>query len=82
MLLDTTPANAADLHQVVYLEVGPNVWGKGFSEEEAHRNAGRPRQYIVFKSTDPWVHVDGMGSIVSDRDAQVWEVRRKPATLK
>ncbi len=61
----------------VYLEIGPNVWGKGFTREDAHAAAGKPKQYICYAITDAYAHVDGMGYICYQRDACYWEVERK-----
>ncbi len=66
----------------VYLEIGPHVWGKGFTREDAHANAGKPKQFIAYAITDAYAHVDGMGYICYQRDACYWEVDRKGGTPK
>lgn len=47
----------------IYIEVGPNVWGKGFTREQAHEAAGKPKHYIVYATSDPWASIDEMGAI-------------------
>lgn len=47
----------------IYLVVGPNVWGKGFTLDQARDAAGKPKQYLVYATADPWTYVDGMGCL-------------------
>lgn len=49
--------------QWIYLEVGPNVWGKGFTREQAHDAAGKPKQWILYAVADPWAVITEMGDI-------------------
>jgi hypothetical protein len=64
---------------LIYIAIGPYVWGKGFSEEQALSALGKPRpkQYMIFTCTDPWAYVDGWGLIVRTRESTVVEVKRK-----
>jgi hypothetical protein len=56
--------------KVIYIAIGPNVWGKGFTEDQARdackaENGNRvPKETLVYTSTDPWAYIDEMGSIV------------------
>lgn len=72
----------------VYVAVGPNYWGKGFSVQQAMRSlldeagsaSGRAavrKTHVVYAVTDPWAYVDDMGRLVHSRSAQAWEVTRK-----
>lgn len=52
--------------QWIYLAIGPNVWGRGFTEEQAISAAGinqRRDRFIVFACADPWAYINGMGDI-------------------
>lgn len=62
--------------RTVFLVVGANVWGKGFDERSALDAASKPKRYVVFKSTDPWIYVDEMGYIYRARESSYWEVKR------
>jgi hypothetical protein len=51
--------------QWIYLAVGPNVWGKGFTPEQALQAGGITARdgYLLYACADPWACIDGMGSI-------------------
>ena len=55
--------HALKAEQWIYLVVGPNVWGKGFTQDQAHTAAGKPKHWIAYASADPWIVVDGMGGL-------------------
>lgn len=62
----------------IYVEIGDNnCWGKGFSRDQAHVAARRPKRFIVWAVTDAYAYVDGMGSLYRDAEARSVEVERK-----
>lgn len=71
----------------IFLAIGPNVWGRGFTHDQALRAAGNPREYVILACRDPWSHIDGMGDIVytpnPDGKPMYWKVAEKhPKTRK
>ena len=86
------PDHSEERHQLekhhkppeIFLCVGPNVWGKGFTEgqaitacrEELHGGRRLP-EYILYATTDPWAFIDGMGSLCHEQGTTYREVRRK-----
>lgn len=60
---DVTIAAQLQTDQWIYLVIGPQVWGRGFSLEQAYQAAGRPRKLLIFASADPWATITGMGDI-------------------
>jgi hypothetical protein len=48
----------------IYLAVGPNVWGRGYAQDQALAAAGKPRHVIMFAAADPWAAINEMGDIV------------------
>ena len=69
--------------QHIFVELGDNGrWGRGFTRDQAHAAAGRPKHYIVWASTDPWMVVDSNGFLVFAAGTQYWEVARKVAADK
>jgi hypothetical protein len=66
----------------IFVAVGPQVWGKGFTKDQAlaamRSVAGeRVKKYIVYETDDPWAFIDGMGRICYDRGCEYREVDRK-----
>jgi hypothetical protein len=65
----------------IWIAVGPNCWGKGFSRDQAvaacrthwPTRAGRfhPKHLTLIETTDPWAYVDEMGGLVRAADATV-----------
>lgn len=52
----------------IYLAVGPNCWGKGFTPEQAldaaaQENRAARAHHLIYAVTDPWATIDGMGGI-------------------
>ena len=74
--------------RVIYLAIRPNVWGKGFTKQQALDAAidGDKRartHHVVVSCTDPWAYINGMGYIVHDVDATVITIaERKPRASK
>lgn len=74
----TTPTTTPEpWERSIYIAVGPNAWGKGFTPGQAldaciENNRDARRHYIMFECRDPWAYVDGMGAICyhPDQDDQ------------
>lgn len=61
-----------------FLCIGPQCWGRGATDQEALKNATRPKRYILY-DVDPGTKVDEMGGFVYTPKAGVEpyrEVRR------
>ena len=71
-----------DEKQVIYIAIGPNVWGKGFTKDQAlaamRKSAGvaRPKQWLVFTVTDAWAYVDQYGNLCRTQESESIEVER------
>lgn len=54
----------------IFVCIGQNVWGKGFTERQAvdaaklEGGASSVKKRLIYLTTDPDVYVDGPGSIV------------------
>lgn len=81
----------------IFLCVGPNVWGKGFTRQQAidacKAELGKtPDRWLLFAAADPWASISDMGDITYTprpdgvavvHDAKEWmEVDRKEPRTK
>jgi hypothetical protein len=77
--MDTTGMGATEKR--IFIAVGPNVWGKGFTEEQAltamHNVSGsKVRQWILYVCTDPWAYVNYMGNVCAMADSVVFTIKK------
>lgn len=56
-----------EIYKKTYLALGNMVWGRGFTIDEAMKNAKIKKKdsYYLFLSEDPSIYVDSLGAIVS-----------------
>jgi hypothetical protein len=54
---------AEKLTQFVWLVIGQNVWGRGYTFDQAFAACGKPKHFAAYVSSDPWVYVDEMGRV-------------------
>jgi len=70
-----------------YLVVGENKWGRGYTKDEALRNARRPKEYIVYRvNGDPRrAYIGGMfGDLTYNKEdgfALVEQVKKKGSKM-
>lgn len=63
--------------ELIYIAIGPHIWAKGFTREQAlatlREENGRKRvkEWLLYTCTDPWAYVDAMGGIVRGIDAKL-----------
>jgi hypothetical protein len=56
----------------MFIAIGPNVWGRGETKEEALKKAAGVRgarklpKYAIYQSDDPAIFVTGMGHLCYD----------------
>lgn len=68
-LTDEQIRDALGTDRWIYLAIGPHVWGKGFTRDQAIRAAkdeytGPGRMpYVVQACADPWARITEMGDI-------------------
>lgn len=59
---------ALQAEQWIYIAVGPNCWGKGFTQDQAlaaavSNNREARTKHLMYAVVDPWAVIDDMGGI-------------------